>query len=74
MIPRAVYVANKDYMESAIAALVRQISGRRRVWKSRVDARDWLVKRPPWKAWDRRILELFIVRVLSLRGDDGSIL
>ncbi|KAJ7311459.1 hypothetical protein DFH08DRAFT_1087826 [Mycena albidolilacea] len=32
------------------------------VWESREVARAWLAKRLPWKRWDSRILDAFVVR------------
>lgn len=31
-------------------------------WGSRADAKAWMARRMPWKAWDARALDLFVVR------------
>lgn len=37
---------------------------RRTIWESREAARTWLKARPPWVAWDSRILDLYVVSEL----------
>lgn len=34
---------------------------RRDIWASKKEALEWLVVRRPWKAWDRRALEAYVV-------------
>lgn len=34
---------------------------RKDIWPSRAAAREWFAKRVPWKRWDPRALDLYIV-------------
>lgn len=35
-------------------------------WSSRADAKAWMARHMPWKAWDARALDSFVVRVLFI--------
>lgn len=41
--------------------LVESVKAKRDIWATRDAAREWHLKRSPWKNWDRRIFDLFIV-------------
>jgi len=60
MIDRQVYQDNLEDRERQIAMLTKVLSARRNQWDSRVAAYEWFAKRFPWKAWDDRVLRIFI--------------
>ena len=35
---------------------------RKDTWPSRADAHAWLARRAPWKHWDARVLQDYVVR------------
>ena len=46
---------------------VQGVLSRRDTWDSLDDARGWLTKRFPYKIWDPRILDIYVVRTGSAR-------
>lgn len=40
--------------------VIAAIVGKRGSWPTRQDARLWLSRRPPWKDWEPRVLDLFV--------------
>ena len=41
---------------------------RKDIWPSRQAAREWLARKAPWRAWDARALDLYVVRDHSPRS------
>ena len=55
----------KHGLETGSLPMIRAIEfakTRRDIWSSREEAREWFAKRSPWKRWDKRVFDLFIVR------------
>ena len=44
-----------------LVAAVELAKTRKDIWPSREDAHQWLAKRLPYKTWDPRILQLYVV-------------
>ncbi|KAK0447925.1 Alpha/beta hydrolase fold-1 [Desarmillaria tabescens] len=60
--------------DSPIVALAAQaIPQRRDHWKSREDARRYLVKRIPWNMWDPRILDIYVEHGLRPDTSNGGV-
>ncbi|OJA20172.1 hypothetical protein AZE42_08162 [Rhizopogon vesiculosus] len=70
MIDRQVYQDNLEDRKRQIGMLTKIISAQRSQWDSRVAAYEWFAKRFPWKAWDDRVLRIFINQ--GLRPVDAS--
>jgi hypothetical protein len=73
MIPRSVYTARSAHIDGTMHLLSKMLAKRRGAWPSRADARTWLGGRLPWKAWDPRVVDLFVVRrerAWAHSGDD----
>ncbi|TCD61768.1 hypothetical protein EIP91_007970 [Steccherinum ochraceum] len=45
---------------SVFQQLIDSANSRRDIWSSREAAREWFVKRAPWKTWDKRVLDSFV--------------
>ena len=64
MIDRQVFHDNIEDRQRQISMLTKAISAQRNQWDSRAAAYEWFAKRFPWKAWDDRVLRIFVVRHL----------
>ena len=38
---------------------------RQDIWSSKEEAREWFRRQFPWRRWDKRVFDLFIVRMLT---------
>ena len=47
-----------------VELIMKAIAASRSTWPSRDAAREYFGKRPPWKFWDSRVLDLYVVRRL----------
>lgn len=54
---RAHFADRMATMEGAVCAT----SIRRDRWASRDDARSWLSGRFPWRVWDNKVLDIYVV-------------
>ncbi|KAJ7509016.1 hypothetical protein B0H11DRAFT_2270556 [Mycena galericulata] len=47
---------------SEMTRVIDAVKKRRDIWESREAARAWFTQRLPWKRWDARVLDAFVVR------------
>lgn len=64
LIDRRVFHDNIEDRQRQTSMLTKAISAQRNQWDSRAAAYEWFAKRFPWKAWDDRVLRIFVVRHL----------
>ena len=62
LIDRAVYHQNLEDREFHMRAVAKIVASVRGVWKSTDAAFEWMSRRPPWNAWDPRVLRIHAVR------------
>ncbi|PFH49413.1 hypothetical protein AMATHDRAFT_63272 [Amanita thiersii Skay4041] len=74
MIDRAIFEANIKDRQRQIGFVTKAIAAQPSVWESRKAAYDWLVKRSPWKTWDKRIVELYVEHGLRELSDGRAAL
>ena len=62
MIDRHVFQANLKDRQRQLKFVTAAVSKSRASWPDKRTALEYFAKRPPYRAWDRRVLELYIVR------------
>lgn len=63
LIDRQTYNAHFEDREGQISQVMKSVIKSRATWESQDEALTWLRKRYPWKAWESRVVELFVVRM-----------
>ena len=53
--------------DTVLLRAIEIAKGRKDIWPSRAAAREWFAKRLPWRRWDPRVLDLYVV-CAELRG------
>ena len=61
LITREVFNANLEEREGALKMMNVAVSKRKDTWDSREEARAFFNKRFPWKMWDDRVRDLYVV-------------
>lgn len=62
MIDRDVFQANLKDRQRQLKLVTAAVIKSRASWPDKPSALDYFAKRPPWRSWDRRVLELYVVR------------
>ena len=62
LITQAAWDSNAEERVMALKMMSKAVMKRRDAWASRTDARAYFEQRLPWAIWDKRVLELFLVR------------
>lgn len=57
--------ARKRAMEMALV--------RKDIWPSRAEAHEWFARRAPWKRWDARALQLYVVCLIPIYLSEQSL-
>ena len=54
----------KEFSKNATMMVrsVEAVKSKKDIWPSREAAREWMSHRSPWKRWDPRVLEVYLVR------------
>ncbi len=60
---RAMLNAVRFDKSSPLTRAAEAVRMRKDIWPSRAAAREWLAKRFPYRRWDARVLDLFVVRL-----------
>ena len=47
---------------------------RQDIWSSREEAREWFGRQFPWRRWDKRVFNLFIVRTHEVQARSQELL
>ena len=47
---------------------------RQDIWSSREEAREWFGRQFPWRRWDKRVFNLFIVRAYEMQARSQELL
>ena len=72
MIDRSVFQANLKDRQRQLKFVTAAVSKSRASWPDKTAAFEYFAKRPPWCSWDRRVLELYVVRnSREIRKSDG---
>lgn len=71
---RAMLNAVRFDKASPLTRAAEAVRMRKDIWPSRAAAREWLAKRFPYRRWDARVLDLFVVRPhpSALRAPGGT--
>lgn len=64
MIDRDVHNANLQDREGQIRMIMKAVAASRSSWTTKEEALTSLSGKYPWKAWDPRVLRLFVVRTI----------
>ncbi|EMD41295.1 hypothetical protein CERSUDRAFT_109893 [Gelatoporia subvermispora B] len=74
LITRALRKQHEAERNAALVRMMKALDGRRDVWVSRAAAREYFAQRLPWKAWDARVLDLFVEHGLTdVPGGEGKV-
>ncbi len=63
MMTRGIYQRALE-QDTVLLRAIEVARGRKDIWPSRAAAREWFSKRLPWRRWDARVIDLYVVRVL----------
>ncbi|KZV76686.1 alpha/beta-hydrolase [Peniophora sp. CONT] len=60
LIDRDVFEANHKDRQRQLKFVTAAVSKSRASWPNKASALEYFAKRPPWRTWDRRVLELYV--------------